>query len=294
MSWTVTSLLTKASEHLRGLGFEDGRLDAELLLGRVLGLNRLGLYTHFDMPISDDQRDRYRELVRRRTRHEPVAYILGEREFYGLNFRVDPQVLIPRPESEHLIDHALAWRQSRPAEWAPRVLDLGTGSGCLAIVLAHRWPEASVTAVDQSSSALAVARANELSLLVAPRIDWREGDLFLALDSPDEFDLIISNPPYLSIDERSALPIDVREFEPAQALFSGTDAYAYYDRILDGARTRLAARGVCLMELPGQAPVPLERWVRLRAEFDLVVHQDYARRPRVLAATRCVPPRTIE
>jgi release factor glutamine methyltransferase len=227
--WTIQRILGSAEGYFREKKIDNPRLDAELLLARALGCERIRLYTHFDQPLSDDERTRYRELVKRRAAYEPVAYILGEREFFARTFLVSKAVLIPRPETEHLVEEALGWAE-RTGRTAPRVLDVGTGSGCLAVSLACEWPDAQVVAVDISEDALAVARANAEKHGVAGRVELRRGDLFATVGG-ERFDVVVSNPPYVETAARARLMPDVRDWEPAVALFAGSDGLEVVRRL---------------------------------------------------------------
>ena len=216
--WRIGEILQWTHDFFRRQGIESARLDAEVLLAHTLQQDRIHLYTHYDQPLNADEANRFGALVRRRKGNEPVAYIVGHKEFYGLEFAVGPDVLIPRPATEHLIEVALAWRQAQGELSAPHVLDVGTGSGAIAVTLAKLWPDAQVTAVDISPAALAVARHNAEHHDVQARLSLLPGDLF-APCAGDAFDLIVSNPPYVRDDE--ALPATVGDFEPTTALRGG-------------------------------------------------------------------------
>ncbi len=220
-------LLSKARRDLSAAGIE-GR-EARLLLGTVLGWSEAEVMARREREVPADAAERFRDWVERRAAGEPFAYLAGEREFYGRVFRVDPRVLIPRPETEHVVEAALAL--DLPA--APRFLDVGTGSGCLAITLALERPEALAVATDTSLGALAVARGNAVRLAVSSRVQFAAADLARALDLA-AFDCVVSNPPYVATVSAAALPIDVREHEPAAALFAGRDGLDAIRRLLPG------------------------------------------------------------
>jgi release factor glutamine methyltransferase len=243
-TWTVAELLHWTEDHFRKLSFPASRLDAEVLLADALGCSRLDLYTGYRKVVEPDERARFRDRVTRRSRGEPVAYIVGYREFHSLRFEVGPAVLIPRPETEHLVDAAVehlvhlsgipAAGQGGPpgAEGPPppsrtiRALDLGTGSGNIAVSLAVEVPGLLVVAVEASNQALEIARKNAAAHGVAGRIEFLQGSLFDPLatrDSPLLFDAILSNPPYIPPRDRPGLPRDVRDFEPEEALFDRLD-----------------------------------------------------------------------
>src|SRR5450755_2202817 len=228
--WTIESLLRWAADDFRSRGIDSPRLDAELLLAKALGTTRIQLVVDARRPLSPDELSRMRELVRRRRSREPVAYILGEREFYGREFRVDKRVLVPRPDTETLVEVALA--RTRGCSMSMRALDLCTGSGCVAISLARERPTASVVGVDLSADALAVARDNALRL-GAYNVALREGDLFEGLGDA-RFDVVTANPPYIASSEIATLMADVRDFEPRLALDGGADGLALVRRIVEG------------------------------------------------------------
>ena len=263
--WTVAELLDWTEGFFRSREIPTPRLDAELLLSSVLVGGRLKLYTDYSKPVDPKERARFRELVERRAKREPVAYLVGVREFYSLRFTVSPAVLIPRPETEHLIDESVEILNADP-ETPKRVLDLGTGSGCIAITIASQCPDASVVAVDIDERAIDIARRNAADNGVQDRVEFRQGDLFAAL-SPDDapFDVVVSNPPYVSAREFSTLMDDVRSFEPRLALVDERstthDGYGFYDAIADGVGSYLTPQGVVLVEVgDGQADEVVRRF----------------------------------
>jgi release factor glutamine methyltransferase len=228
---------------------ERARLDAETLLLYVFRIidpyrNRAWLIAHQNDPTSSDTRLHFDVLVKRRLRGEPIQYITGETEFYGLPFRVTPAVLIPRPETEHLAEETL----KRAADFAhPRIVDIGTGSGCIAIALAHHLPHASITASDLSPEALTLARQNAESNQVAGHIRFLEGDLMTPI-AGETFNVIVSNPPYVPEADRSTLSVEVRDHEPALALFAGDDGLDIYRRLIPAAHAALIPAGFLLLE----------------------------------------------
>jgi release factor glutamine methyltransferase len=246
--WTIARLLTWMQSYFAEKGIGSPRLDAELLLSHVLGTDRIYLYTHYDQPLTAAEREALRELVRRRGRFEPVAYLRGSREFFGRSFKVTPAVLIPRPETEHVVEAALNWARER-ALAAPTILDVGTGSGALALTLAAEFPEARVTAIDISPEALAVARDNAHALGVAERVTFLEGDLYAPLPADATFDLIVSNPPYVASAIAATLQPDVRDFEPGLALFAGPEGMDVLRRLVAGVDGRLRRPGLFACEL---------------------------------------------
>lgn len=226
------------------------RLDAETLLLHVgvrrgTARNRAWLLTHLDVEAAPDDAAEFDALVKRRLAGEPIQYILGEAEFYGLPFFVTREVLIPRPETEHLVEEAL---QMRWQSGAPRIVDVGTGSGAIAVALAAHLRDALITATDVSAAALAVARRNARRNGVAHRIRFLAGDLLAPVLS-EHFEMVISNPPYVAESDRNTLAVEVREFEPAMALFAGGDGLAVYRRLIPAAFSVLASGGFLLLEI---------------------------------------------
>lgn len=247
-TWTIKSLLAWTAKYLTEKGIESPRLEAELLLAHALQCKRIDLIVRYDEEPGEAARAAFRELVRRRAERWPTAYLIGTREFFLLRFEVTPAVLIPRPETETLVLAALEAVKDRPA---PRILDLGTGSGCIAVSLAVKLPAARAVAIDISPDALDVARANAARHGVAERIEFRPGDLFKPV-AGETFDLIVSNPPYISTSELAGLQEEVRDHEPRHALDGGTDGLAFYRRIAAEAPAHLAAGGTAAVEVGWQ------------------------------------------
>jgi release factor glutamine methyltransferase len=250
--WTIEAVLRWAAGDFRGRGIESARLDAELLLAHALSTTRIQLIVDGQRPLAPEELARFRELVRRRRTFEPVAYLLGRREFYGRVFRVDARVLVPRPDTETLVDVALA--RTRRVSMSMRALDLCTGSGCVAVTLARERPTSTIFAADLSPGALAVARDNALRL-GAYNVAFREGDAFGAIASSHGFDLVTANAPYVPEGDIPGLPPDVRDHEPRLALDGGRDGLRLISRIVARAPTHLRPDGVLAVEVgAGQAP----------------------------------------
>lgn len=273
---TARELLERARAFLARKGLAEGRLEAELLVAHALGLERLRLFVELDRPVMAAEVAAARDLLVRRGNQEPVAYLTGKREFYGRPFRVGPGVLVPRPETELVVDLARAWAKGRLFPGGgPRVLDVGTGSGCLAVTLALELTGSRVLAVDVSAAALEFARANGEAL--AAQVEWREQDAFVALgdgaqlvawEAGNPFDLVVSNPPYIDGAERAALPEDVREHEPELALFAPKDEPdAWAQRLALVLAPRLAPGGRLLVELGYDQAPRLKVWLATRG-FD--------------------------
>ncbi len=249
-SWTVGRLLTWTTDYLKRHGSDQPRLEAEVLLAHVRQTPRIQLYTSFHEEVDDLQRAAFREVVRERAAGKPVAYLVGHREFYSLEFRVTPDVLIPRPETELLVLVMLDVAQSRPAgSPPPRIADVGTGSGILAVCAARHLPGAQVLAIDCSRAALDVARENVQRHAADANVELVESDLFTAVPEERKFDIIVSNPPYVSQSEYEQLPRDVRDYEPQTALLAGTTGAEIVERLIGQAAERLAPRGWLAMEI---------------------------------------------
>jgi release factor glutamine methyltransferase len=248
--WTVGRLLSWTSDWLASRGSQSPRLDAEVLLAHVRGCPRILLYTAFDVPVGDEERGRFRDLVRRRAAGEPVAYLVGKKEFFSLDFAVSQAVLVPRPETEGLVIRAIDICRSRPPDAPPpRIVDVGTGSGAIAVTLAMQVPTAILAAVDISSAALAVARENALRHGVLERISFIEADVLDDPDAAGPWDIVVSNPPYVREDEVASLPLDVRDHEPRQALVAGPTGIEVIERLAAQAVERLPPGGWLLMEI---------------------------------------------
>lgn len=255
--WTVAALLQWTEQHFADKGMETPRLDAQVLLAHALGWKRPDLYIRYEYVPSEDERARYRSLVTKRAAGSPVAYLVGYKEFFLHRFEVSQSVLIPRPSTESLVLATLDFLQQIPT---PTVLDLGTGSGCIAISIASRNKQAQITALDISEAALNCARRNADNIGVADRIKFVLGDLFDALPGKPTFDLIASNPPYIPTSDIANLDIGVREYEPHVAIDGGADGYRVVDRILKQAAAFLNVNGNLMLEVGiTQAPIVVER-----------------------------------
>jgi release factor glutamine methyltransferase len=249
-TWTIGRLLQWTTEYLQQHGAQSPRLDAEVLLAEARGCRRIDLYTCFDEPAAEATRVAFRELVRRRAEGMPVAYLVGKREFYSLSFRVTPDVLIPRPETELLVVRLLDLaRQRDPQGGSLSIVDVGTGSGVIAICAARHLPQSRVTATDISLVALEVARGNAASHGVLERISWQVADLLEGVGGEEAFDLIVSNPPYVSEAEFATLSPTVRQYEPRQALVAGPTGTEVIARLMQQSARRLRPGGWLLCEI---------------------------------------------
>jgi release factor glutamine methyltransferase len=282
--WTVGRLLTWTTDYLKRHGSESPRLDAEVMLAHVLNWQRVQLYTHFEEEVSQSPRKAFRELVRRRAEGAPVAYLVGRKEFYSLTFVVSPAVLIPRPESEFVVVEYL--EQTRHLA-SPRAVDVGTGSGCLAIAAAHRQPGAHFVAIDISEEALAVARRNAAQIGVLERIDFRRGDQLEPIAGEGPFDAIISNPPYIPSEAIDNLEAGVRDHEPRTALDGGTGGLEMVARLIDESVALLKPGGRLILEIGSDQEDPVRSLIAAQARLQLAPTVfDHAQHPRVIRATR--------
>ena len=278
-------VLLEGARCLRVAGVESARLDAEVLLSQLLGIDKAELFLNLDAALKSEDETRFRELLLRRARQEPVAYITGRKEFWSLDFVVTPDVLIPRPETELVVEVALEHARRCSGRSQLQILDLGTGSGAIAISLAKELPQAKMAAVDVSAPALRVAQRNSERHGVANRIHFLGGDLFEYVDG--EFDLIVSNPPYVRRGELSSLPAEIREWEPLTALDGGIDGLDCYRRITAEAHQHLVPGGGIILEIAadrGKAVADLLS--RAGCRTTSLLYQDYAGRDRVIAATK--------
>jgi release factor glutamine methyltransferase len=241
---TVLEIIKKTTDFFAAKGIESPRLNAELLIGHALRRKRMQLYLEFERPLAEAELESIRPLVRRRAQHEPVQYITGETEFCHLKLKVDRRALIPRPETEQLVERVIAVRGAQPPE---RIIDLGTGSGAIALALAQAFPAATVTATDMSEDALALARDNAVASGLADRVTFLKSDWFSEVPA-GRFDVIVSNPPYLSPEETGNASVEVRDFEPAQALTSVNGGLADLATIVAAAPGFLASGGLLALE----------------------------------------------
>lgn len=281
-TWTVRRLLDWTAGYLRRKECESPQLDAQVLLAHCLGWKRIDLYVHYEEVPSDEVRTRFRELVQKRVEGCPVAYLVKRKEFYSLPLEVGPAVLIPRPESEFVVLECL--RLARDVH-EPRILDVGTGSGNLAIAVASQHRQARVTAVDISSAALEVARRNADRHGVAERIRFVQGDLFAPVPAAERFDFIVSNPPYIAREDVPKLPVGVRDYEPHLALDGGPGGYDVFDRLVAEAPKHLAPGGYLLIEIGSPQEGLARQKIASNGGYELFeTILDGARHPRVLRA----------
>ena len=276
---TIEAARREAITRFGSVGIDTAALDADLLLAHILKVERAYIYAHGDAVLSASQSQAIEALVVRREKREPVAYLLGTQEFYGRAFEVSSSVLIPRPETELLVDICKDWctKQKRPA---PTILDLCTGSGCVAVTLACELPDASITAADLSQDALVVCQANMARHGVGARVHARHGDLFEAIDDGARFDIIVANPPYVEKPGWHDLADDVRLYEPEMALCADDDGLSIIRRLIGGAEHYLGSDGLLAFEMgAGQSPQIrplLTGWHKVEMVRDLQGHDRVA------------------
>ena len=274
---SVLEIIKRTTGFFEQRGVESPRLNAELLIGHALGLKRMQLYLQFERPLTEAELEKIRPLVKRRGGREPLQYIMGETEFSDLKLKVDRRALIPRPETERLIE-LVTQRLTVPPV---RILDLGTGSGAIALALAKAWPEVVVTAVDKSEAALSLARENAEATGFAGRVKFVLSDWFAGVPAGEVFQLIVANPPYLSDAETAEAPPEVKDFEPPMALSAGANGAADLETIIRAARSYLAPGGLLACETgiaQHQQLVALattEGYVRTESRRDLTGRERY-------------------
>ncbi|MCI0331635.1 MAG: peptide chain release factor N(5)-glutamine methyltransferase [Planctomycetes bacterium] len=286
--WTIGRLLTWTIDYLGKHGAENPRLDAEVLLAEARGCRRIDLYAAYGETADEKTRTAFRELVRRRAAGTPVAYLVGRREFYSLEFEVTPDVLIPRPETEHVVIALLDHVKQRPtSDTSLEIADVGTGSGVLAVCAAKYVPTSRVTAIDISPAALAVARRNAARHGVAERIEFIESNLFASVPANRQFDYIVSNPPYVSTAEMAQLAVDVRNHEPKIALHAGDRGTDVIAPLIEQATTRLRSGGALLIEVSPMIAPEVEQVIRSTSGLKLEpTVRDLAGHARVVQATK--------
>lgn len=288
----ILDLITKASGYLAGKGIDTARLDAELLLGHVLKMERIELYMRFDQPLEPREVDAYRIAIAKRAGRQPVAYITGSKEFYSLKLKVNSNVLIPRPETELLVDHMLDWLSQEKLETKAKIVELGTGSGAIAVALAHSLGQIDgarpqIYATDISPEALQVAKANVHDHGVGEMVEFLQGDLYDALPSSllSQVDAIVSNPPYIPSNEIKGLAPEIVQYEPLGALDGGMDGLAFYRRIYGEGQRFLRPGGLVAVEIGhGQASQVMAIAQRL-GYAEPKVYRDYGEKERVVMAT---------
>lgn len=281
--WTVLKALQWTADYFNRHGLESFRIDAEILLAHALNCQRLDLYLRHDQPLNEDERSRFRPLIQRRIRNEPVAYIVGFKEFWSLRFQVSPAVLIPRPDTECLVEIALKNLLPRESSRGADVLELGVGSGAAVVALAHERPEGRYWASDCSWAALQMARENARLNGVAGSIRFFMGWWLAALRPRCErFDIVLSNPPYIPSDDIARLSPEIRLFEPMSALDGGGDGLRHISSIIAEAHGYLKPRGLLLIEIGFDQQQAVNALARKWEVYEPVVfHKDYGGHDRV-------------
>jgi release factor glutamine methyltransferase len=277
---TLKTALTSAIERLTAAHIGSPRLNAEILLMFALGCDRAYFFAHPERELTNDELFQFEELVGQRASGIPAQYLTGHQEFWGMDFIVTPAVLIPRPETEHVIEVVLPLMRGLDR---PRMVDVGTGSGCIAVVLAKELPEAQINAVDISAAALEIARANATRNQVEGRVDFQQGDL-LAGFAPASLDLVVSNPPYVGESEEDQVQLEVRKFEPRNAVFAGHTGLEIIERLAPQAEAALKSGGWLVMEISGTIVDGVKHILK---EWDGVqISNDLQGIPRVVSARR--------
>ena len=286
--WTIQNLLNWVNEYLTNKGIESSRLSAELLLSGVLGLKRIELYTQFDKHVAAEQLDKLRDLVKRAGQHEPVAYLVGKTEFYSMELNITPACMIPRPETELLVERAIEFLRTRHG--TQFICDLCTGSGCIAVAIGKNFPDARIIATDICDEALAVAAGNIEKHKLKDRIKLLCGDLFDPIISGldvKKFDMIVCNPPYVSSAEYEKLDKNVKDYEPRKALFAGIDGLDIYRRIIEKADGFLKPDAALIMEIGyAQGPAVKELLEQTGVYNEIKIEKDFHNNDRIVSAKK--------
>jgi len=284
--WTIQKLLTWVTEYLTQKGVDAPRLSAELLLSHVLGLRRIELYTQYNKVVGQEQLTQLHGLVKRAGEREPVAYLVGRTEFYSIEFEVTPDCLIPRPETELLVQRSIEFLRKRTGPQS--ICDLCTGCGVIAVAIAKNVPDAKVIATDISEAALTIAAKNVEKHKLADRVELRHGDLFEPLvPQLDLFDLIVCNPPYVTAEDYEALDKNVKDYEPRIALYAGQDGLDVYRKIVEKADQFLKPDGVLLLEIGYQQGPAVRDLLEQTSVFAQIrIDKDLQSHDRVVTAMR--------
>jgi len=295
-TWTIQKLLNWVTEYLTGKSIDSPRLSAELLLSQVLGLKRIELYTQFAKPVAKQQLDILHDLVKRAGQNEPIAYLVGKTEFYSIELNVTPDCMIPRPETELLVERAIEFLRTCPG--TQFVCDLCTGSGCIAVAIAKNFPNARIIATDICDAALAVAAGNVKKHQLKDQITLLRGDLFdpiisgldvdkLVPDSVRGFDLIVCNPPYVSTAEYENLDKNVKDYEPKVALFAGVDGLDIYRRVIEKTGRFLKPDAALMLEIGfAQGPAIKELLEKTGAFTEIIIEKDLHNNDRIAIAKK--------
>ena len=280
----VRDILNEAAHAFEAAGIPSARLDAEVLLSFVIGRDKLEFLKNPEMILNEEQRSSYKKLVTRRLQLEPVAYITGFKNFWTFTLEVNKDVLIPRPDTEIIVEEAIDIAKKYTSNQI-KILDVGTGSGAIAIALAGELPQSKVTATDISEAALSLAKRNADNLRLKERIDFQRGDLFEPVSLI--FDIIVCNPPYISAADYTELPSGVKDYEPAIALLAGTSGTKFYERLIYQAKDHLKKNGWLLMEIGAKQKKAIYKIIEESGFYENVeIRKDYAGLPRVVKARR--------
>ena len=286
--WTIQKLLNWITKHLTDKGVDSPRLSAELLLGHVVGLKRIELYTQFDRPVTKQQLDRLHDLVERASQHEPIAYLIGKTEFYSLELNITADCMIPRPETELLVERAIEFLRTRRRQQF--VCDLCTGSGCIAVAIAKNFPDAEIIATDISDAALSVAAKNVERYQLGERIKLLCGDLFEPIVPQldiDKFDLIVCNPPYTKACEFESLEKNIKAYEPRIALYAGEDGLDAYRRIIEKVDIFLKPDAALMLEIGySQGQVVRELLEQAGCFGEVTIEKDFHNNDRIVIAEK--------
>ena len=278
--WTISSLLNWTVNYFKSKNIQSARLDAEVLLSHVLRQERIYLYVHFDEPMEQNELSKFREYVKKRAQHVPIAYIIGEREFMGLPFKVTKDTLIPRPDTEILVENVL---NNVDKDKEIEIVDIGTGSGAIILSLLVNLPKAQGKTVDISSKAIEVAKENAVNLQVNDRCEFFVGDLFAPLND-NKFDVIVSNPPYIPQKDIATLEDDVKEYEPVSALTDGGDGLSYYRRLLSEGKAYIKENGFIALEIGIYQSEDVKQIAMDNGWKNIKIIKDYAGIDRVVLA----------
>ena len=281
-SWSISKLLNWTADYFKKQGREWPNLEAEILLAHSLGLKRIELYTRHETILKPEELAKFKELIKRRSQNEPIAYITGNQPFMSLNFIVNRSVLIPRPETEQLVAVAIDTIKSSPVPRHPSLIaDIGTGSGAIAVTIAKFVKDVKIIGIDTSEEALKIARQNAEQHQVTDRCEFRHGDLFEPIQ--EKFDLILSNPPYIPTAVIDTLAVDVKDWEPRQALDGGEDGLTYIRKIINEAPDHLKPGGLLLIEIgfdQGDKAKSIAETIRKYKEIKII--KDLSGKDRIL------------
>jgi release factor glutamine methyltransferase len=283
-TWTPLKIIQWGIPYLTQKGIRNAKLDSETIVAHALQMDRLKVYLQFDRPLDAQELLLIRNMFKRRAQHEPIQYITEKREFFGIPLKVGPGVLIPRPETELIVEQASLFLKKIPEE-KRQILDLGTGSGCIALALAKSIP-CKIWAVDSSLKALEIARENARNLGMDKVIQWRHGDWFMGLlsEDPERFQMIVSNPPYIALSEREELDPEVRNYEPMEALFSGESGLEAYEAIGKDLAKKMASGGAFFVEIHSNQYDKVSKYFQ-DFGFQETLFRDIQGLPRVLQLT---------